>query len=203
MDIDLGLRIISITVTFFTGAAIAVFAWLTYRHTQKVTELRFAPVLEINPIGPPDTGSFSEEKHTYHGVKWEISLINPGDIPILARDISVYLQVSPTEYYMEGVWTGIGKLCDLVDEEGNVLSERAIGVNGHNQRRITVYVCREDKRRREEHKLFRPGDKAALSIEAHQTRGLGKGSGWAIVERSEIFEMPERLEKEIHIVRPY
>ena len=201
MDIDLVLRVILIAVTFFTGAAIAAFAWLTYRHTQKVTELRFAPVLEINSLGPPEIGRFPMGKYHYDGVKWEVSLMNPGDVPILAKNISVYLQISPTEDSMKGVWTGIGKLCDLVDEKGNVLGERAIGVNGHNQQRITVYLCREDKRRKEEHKLFKPGDKAALSIEVYQGRGLGKGAGWVVVERSEIFEIPAKLAREVPVPR--
>jgi len=158
-------------------------------------------VLEIIPVGPPQIGSFSSGEYIYHGVKWEISLINPGDVPILARYISVFLQVSPIEDSMEGVWTGIGKLCDLVDDESRILSERAIGVNRHAQHRITVYMCREDRKRKEEDKLFRPGDKAVLSIEAHQTRSLGKGSGWVVLERSEIFEMPKRFKREIPVIK--
>lgn len=197
------LEIASLVVTFFTGAALASFAWLTYRHTRKVTELRFAPVLEINSVGPPQTGSFAEGKCTYHGVKWDIYLTNPGEVPILARDINVELQVSPTDDTMEGTWTGIGKFCELVDEEGNVLSDRTIRVNGRSQRKITVYLCQEDKKERKEHKLFRPGDKAALSIGVFQTRGLRKGSGWVTVERSEYFEIPDKFGKEIHVPRIY
>ena len=197
------LEIASLVVTFFAAAALTSFAWLTYRHTKKVTELRFSPVLEISSVSPPKTGSFAEGKCTYHGVKWDIYLTNSGEVPILARDISVDLQVSPTDDTMEGIWTRIGKFCELVDEEGNVLSDRTIGVNGRSQRKITVYLCQGDKRGRKDHKLFRPGDKAFLSIGVFQTRGLSKESGWLIVERSESFEIPDKFGKEIPVPTIY
>ena len=41
------LEIAWVAVTFFTGAALAAFAYLTYRHTKKITEIQLSPILDI------------------------------------------------------------------------------------------------------------------------------------------------------------
>ena len=94
----------------------------------------------------------------------------------------------------EEVWTSIGKLCDLLDEEGNILIDRAIGVNGNSHRKITVFVCREDTMR-EEHRLFKAGDMTMMQIELLQKGKGSRPTGW-LIERSDRFQLPEKFGKE-------
>lgn len=136
MDATLSLDIATLAAILLTGAALAIFALLTYRLSKQVMQLRYSPVLEICPVGSPKAGSFDEKKLRYYGVKWEIYLMNPGDVPIWAEDIGVFLKVTPSRDSREDVLTGVGKLCELLDEEGNELADRAMWVNGHSQRRM-------------------------------------------------------------------
>lgn len=189
------LEITTLVVTSLTGAALAAFAWLTYKLSKSITRRRYTPILEVYPIGPPETGSFEQNGVKYHGVKWQVSLVNSGEIPILVDNISITMQVTQRYGSEEEVWTGIGKLCDLLDEESSILIDRAIGINGNSHRKITVFVCREDKVK-EEHKLFKAGDTTMIQIELLQ-RGKGsRPTGW-LIERSDRFKLPEKFGKEI------
>jgi len=69
MDAALFLDIATLVVTFLTGAALAVFAWLTYRLSRSITQLRYSPVLEVYPIGSPETGSFEQGGVRFYGVR--------------------------------------------------------------------------------------------------------------------------------------
>lgn len=195
MGITLSLNIALLLVTLFTGAALAVFAWLTYRLSKRVTERRYSPVLELYPIGPPKTGSFEHQGFRYDGVKWEVSLVNPGDVPIWVDNISISMQVTQRYSSEEEVWAGIGGLCELLDDQGNILVDRAIGVNGNSQRKITVLVCHEDKMP-EQHKLFKAGDTTMIQIGLLQRGVRGRPTGW-LIERSDKFRLPEKFGKEI------
>ena len=194
MDATLSLDIATLVVTAFTGVALAVFAWWTYRLSKNITQRRYSPVLELYSIGSPEAGSFEQSGTRYHGVKWQISLVNPGDVPIWVDNIDLSMQVTQRYDSEEEVWTGVGGLCDLLDDQGNILVDRAIGVNGNSQRKITVFLCHEDKRP-EQHKLFKPGDVTTMRIELLQ-RGRGdRPTGW-LMERSDKFRLPEKFSKE-------
>ncbi len=189
-----GLEIATLVVTSLTGAALAAFAWLTYKLSKSITRSRYSPVLEVYPVGPPETGSFKQDDIKYQGVKWQVSLVNSGDVPIWIDSISIAMQVTHRYGSEEETWTGIGKLCDLLDEEGNMLTDRAIGVNGNSHRRVNIFVCRDDTTK-EEHKLFKAGDTTMIQIELLQ-RGKGsRPTGW-LIERSDRFQLPEKFGKE-------
>lgn len=189
------LEIATLVVTSLTGAALAAFAWLTYKLSRSITRRRYSPVLEVYPIGPPETGSFEQNGIKYHGVKWQVSLVNSGEVPILINSISITMQVTKQNGSEEETWTGIGRLCDLLDEDGNMLIDRAIVVNGNSHRRISVFVCHEDTMK-EEHKLFKTGDITMMQIELLQTGKGGRPTGW-LIERSDRFRLPEKFGKEI------
>ena len=194
----LPLQIALLIATVLTGAALALFAWLTYKHSKQLTELRYSPVLQVYPVGPPRTGSFLESDCEYHGVKWEIRMINPGEVPIWAKYISIFIQVPSTLKPNEGIWSGITKLCELRDEVGNILDERALGINGCSQCKLVVYLCKEEIRK-EQHKFIKAGESARMSVEFFQERGLRKGSGWVVLERSEPFVLPDKYDKGIRL----
>jgi hypothetical protein len=194
MNTASGFEIATLIVTFLTGTAVAVFAWLTYRLSRSITRRRYSPVLEVYPIGSPETGSFEQSGVKYQGIKWQISLVNSGEAPIWIDNIGITMQVTQRHSSEEEVWTGIGKLCDLLDEEGNILIDRAIGVNGNSHRKITVFVCRGDIMR-EEHRLFKPGDITMMQIELLQRGKSSRPTGW-LIERSDRFELPQNYGKE-------
>lgn len=194
MDMGSSLNVVTLAVTFFTGVALAVFAWFTYRLSKRVTERRYSPVLEVYPIGSPETGSFEQEGYRYHGVKWQVCLVNSGDVPIWVDNIDISMQVTRFYESEEGTWTSVAKLCELIDEEGNILTDRAIGVNGNSQRKITVFMCHEDKMP-EQHKLFKAGDTTMMQIELLQRGKGGRPTGW-LIERSDRFRLPEKFSKE-------
>jgi len=86
------------------------------------------------------------------------------------------------------VWAGIGKLCELYDEEGNTLADRAIGVSGNSHREITVFICHEDVTL-EQHRLFKAGDATQMQFELLQRGKHGRPEGW-LIERSDSFRVP-------------
>ena len=194
MDATLSVNIATLVVALFTGVALAVFAGFTYKLSKRVTERRYSPVLEVYPIGSPETGSFEQGRFRYHGVKWQISLVNSGDVPIWVDNINISMQVTQRYGSEEEVWTGIGRLCELVDEKGSILDDRAISVNGNNQCRITVFMCHEDKTP-EQHKLFRAGDTTMMQIGLLQRGKGGRPTGW-LIEPSDRFRLPEKFGKE-------
>lgn len=185
--------IATLIVTFLMGAALAVFAWLTYRLSRSITQRRYSPIIELYPVGPPETGSFEQNGVSFHGVKWQLCLINSGDVPIWVDNIGISIQVTRLHESEEGVWTGIGKLCEFYDEEGNILADRAIGVNGNSQRKITVFMCHEDVTP-ERHRLFKAGDATQMQFELLQRGTRGRPMGW-LIERSDRFRVPEKFGK--------
>lgn len=189
-----GLEIATLVVTSLTGAALAAFAWLTYKLSKSITRSRYSPVLEVYPVGPPETGSFEQDGIKYQGVKWQVSLVNSGEVPIWIDSISITMQVTQRYGSEEETWTGIGRLCDLLDEEGNMLTDRAIRVNGNSHRRVTIFVCRDDTTK-EEHKLFKTGDTTMIQIELLQRGKDSRPTGW-LIERSDRFQLPEKFGKE-------
>jgi len=194
MDTALSLDIATLVVTFLTGAALAVFALLTYRLSRRITQRRYSPIIEVYPVGSPEIGSFEQNGVRFHGVKWQLCLINSGDVPIWVDNISISIQVTQLYESEEGVWTGIGKLCELYDEEGTTLADRAIGVKGNSQRKITVFMCHEEKRP-EQHRLFKAGDTTQMQFEILQRGTHGRPTGW-LIERSDRFRVPEKFSKE-------
>lgn len=194
MDIALSLGIATLGVTFLTGAALAVFAWFTYRLSKSITQRRYSPILEVYPVGSPETGSFEQDGVRFHGVKWQLCLVNSGDVPIWADNISISIQVSRLYESDEGVWAGIGKLCELYDEKGNALADRAIGVNGNSQLKITAFMCHEEVRP-EQHRLFKAGDVTQMQVELLQRGMHGRPTGW-LITKSDRFCVPEKFGKE-------
>lgn len=194
MDAALYLDIATLVVTFLAGAALAVFAWLTYRLSKSITQRRYSPVLEVYPIGSPETGSFEQSGVRFYGVRWRLSLVNSGDVPIWVDNISILVKVTRPYESEEGAWAGIGKLCELYDEEGNTLAGRAIGVNGNSHREITVFICHEDVTP-EQHRLFKAGDTTQMQFEILQRGTHGRPTGW-LIERSDRFRVPEKFSKE-------
>lgn len=194
MDRALSLDIATLVVTCLAGAALAVFAWLTYRLSRSITQRRYLPVLEVYSVGSPETGSFEQNGVKFHGVKWRLCLINSGDVPIWVDNITVSIQATRLYEPEEGVWTGIGRLCELYDEKGNTLADRAIGINGNSQRIITVFMCHEDVTP-EQHRLFKAGDTTQMQFELLQRGMHGRPTGW-LIQRSDRFRVPERFGKE-------
>lgn len=210
MDITSSLGIVQTAAIFITGGAIAYFAYITYRMSKQVTNLRYSPILEICPSGSPKVGAFYEKKTIdheietqiiYQGVKWEIYLMNPGDVPVFAEYIDVFIKYRLPNGSHEEVTTSIGKLCDLLDETGNPLSDRAIWVNGHSQRRITILMCRDDNKP-VLHRSFKPGDMIKLSLEFYQRRGLGRQPGRR-EKTSDLFQLPDKFGVEMPMPRIY
>lgn len=189
MHSALFLNIATLSVTLITGVALAFFAALTYKLSRSVTRQRFSPVLEVYPEDSPETGSFEKNSVRFYGVRWRLSLVNSGDVPIWVDNISVFVEVAKPCESEEGAWVGIGKLCELYDEDGSTLESRAIAVNGNNHRKITVSICREDVAER---RLLKAGDTTRMRVEFLQ-RGKGvKPEGW-LIERSESFQVPEKF----------
>jgi hypothetical protein len=193
MDTALSLRIATLGVTFLTGAALAVFAWLTYRLSKSITQRRYSPILEVYPIGSPETGSFEQNGLRFHGVRWRLSLVNSGDVPIWTDNINISIQVTRLYEAEESVWAGIGKLCEIYDDEGNLLAERAVGVNGNSHRIITVFLCHEDAVP-EQHKLFKAGDTTQMQFELLQRGMPTRPTGW-LIQRSDRFRVPDTFSK--------
>ncbi len=200
MDTNASLGIAQTAATLITGGAIAYFAYITYHMSKQVTDLRYSPVLEICLSSSPKVGTFYEKRlkdHEvmtqikYQGVRWEIYLMNPGDIPVFAEDIDVFIKYRPSTSLQEEVLTSIGKLCDLLDETGNTLIDRAIWVNGHSQRKVTVLMCR-DNNKPIPYGTFKQGDVVKMSLEFYQRRGLGRQPGRR-EKTSEPFQLPDKF----------
>jgi hypothetical protein len=194
MDTALSLGVATLVVTFSTGVALAVFAWLTHRLSKSITQRRYSPILEVYPIGSPETGSFEQNGLRFHGVKWRLSLINSGDVPIWADSINISIQVTRLYEPERNVWAGIGKLCELYDDKGNLLADRAVGINGNSHCIITVFLCHEDAIP-EQHKLFKTGDTTQMQFELLQRGIPTRPIGW-LMQRSDRFRVPERFGKE-------
>ncbi len=194
MGMAISLDIATLAVTFLTGVALAAFAWLTYRLSKSITQRRYSPVLEVYPIGSPETGSFDHKGFIFHGVRWQLSIVNSGDVPIWVDNISISMLVTRPYKSEEDTWAGIGKLCELYDEKGDILADRALAVNGNSQRKIIILMCHEDKAP-EKHKMFKAGDATVMQIELLQRGMRGRPTGW-LIERSDRFELPEKFSKE-------
>jgi hypothetical protein len=210
MDINASLGIAQTAATFITGGAIAYFAYITYHMSKQVTDLRYSPILEICPSGSPKAGTFYEKRIKdrevetqiiYQGVKWEIYLMNPGDVPVFAEDIDVFIKYRPSSSSHEEVLTSIGKLCDLLDETGNILIDRAIWVNGHSQRKITILMCRDDNKPMS-YGFFKQGDTVRMSLGFYQKRGLGRQPGRR-EKMSDLFQLPDKFSVEITMPQIY
>jgi len=145
-------------------------------------------VLELHSVRGPEVGTFDEGDSTYDGVRWEIGLTNPGDVPVWAQSMSIEIKLASPE----GNWAGIGKFCELLDESGNLL-DRTIGVEGKSQRKVVVLLCQEDKRK-DEHKRIRRGDRVIMAMNLYQQRRWGKGAGLGQVLSGE-FQFPSKFGK--------
>jgi len=194
MDNTFYLTIATLAVTFFTGTALAIFAWLTYKLSKNISQKRFSPVLDLYPINPVEVGSFDQGGIRYHGVKWQICLSNSGDIPIWVDNINISMYVTRLYESTGDTLTGVGKLCDILDDAGMILEKRALGVAGNTQCTITVFMCHADKRE-EQHKLVQTGDSTLMQIEFLQRGGQGRPSGW-LMAKSDKFQLPEKFGKE-------
>jgi len=210
MNINSSLGIVQIAATLITGGAIAYFAYITYQMSKQVTDLRYSPILEICQSGSPKVGTFYEKRIEdrevetqiiYQGVKWELYLMNPGDVPVFAEDIDVFIKYRPSSSSHEEVLTSIGKLCDLIDETGTNLIDRAIWVNGHSQRKLTVLMCRDDNKPMS-YGSFKQGDMVRMSLEFYQRRGLGRQPGRR-EKTSDPFQLPDKFGVEIPMPQIY
>ncbi len=114
MNTTSAMEIATLVVTSLTGVALAVFALLTYRLSKSITKRRYSPVLEVYSINSPETGMFEQNGIKYHGVKWQISLVNSGEVPIWIDRISISMQMTQRYGSEEETWTGIERLCDLL-----------------------------------------------------------------------------------------
>jgi hypothetical protein len=192
--------IATLAVTALTGTALAVFAYLTYKLNKNITQLRYSPILEVYPIGSPETGSFDYGDFRYRGVMWQVNLINSGNVPLWVDNINISMLVTRPHKPEEDTWTGIGKLCELYDEKGSILGGRALGINGNSQHKITILMCYED-RTPEEHRMFKAGDTTVMRIELLQRGVRGKPTGW-LIERSYRFQLPKEFGKEpiVHVI---
>lgn len=201
MDSASLLGIAQTVAIFVTGGALAYFAYLTYQMSKQVTNLRYSPILEICPSGLPKVGTFDVkittnhiERITYQGVKWEIYLMNPGDVPVFAEDIEVFIRYRPSDGSRDEVLMSISKLCDLLDETGNMIDDRSVWVAGHDQYKVTVLMCRKQKIAIPD-LYYKPGDTVKMSLEFYQKRGLNRQPG-RIEKTSEAFQLPDRFEVE-------
>lgn len=210
MDVTLSLGIAQVVAIFATGGALAYFAYVMYRMSKQVTELRYSPILEICPSGAPKVGTFYEKKTTYqdveqqviyHGVKWEIYLMNPGDVPVFAEDIDVFIKYLSSHGSLEEVLTSVGKLCELLDETGNAINDRAMWVDGHSQRKVMVFMCHDDNTPIN-YRPYKPGDMVRMSLEFYQRRGLGRQPGRR-EKTSDRFQLPDKFGVEIPMPQIY
>jgi len=210
MDVISSLGIAQVVAIVATGGALAYFAYVTHRMSQQVTELRYSPILEICPSGAPKVGPFYEKQTThqgvecqatYHGVKWEIYLMNPGDVPVFAEDIDVFIKYLSSHGAREEILTSVGKLCELLDEAGNAIEDRAMWVNGHSQRKVTVLMCHDDDTPIT-YRSFKPGDMVRMSLEFYQRRGLGRQPGRR-EKTSDWFQLPDKFGVEIPMPQIY
>lgn len=188
------LDIATLAVTVLTGTALAVFAFLTYKLNESITRLRYSPLLEVYPIDSPETGSFDYKDFRYYGVRWQVNLVNSGDAPILVDNIGILMMETRPSKPEEEIWRSIDKLCELYDEEGNILSGRALGINGGSQRKITILMCHKD-RILEEYQMLKTGDRTVLRVELLQRGIRGRPTGW-LTGRSNRFQLPKEFSKE-------
>ncbi|MFP4641501.1 MAG: hypothetical protein ACLFPU_04905 [Dehalococcoidia bacterium] len=192
LDLVSSLDIASLVVTFLTGAALAVFAWRSYSLSRSIAQGRYSPVLELYPAGPPETGSFQQNVSKFQGVRWQLSLVNSGDVPIWCDNLTISIQITLLpEASEQEVWADISKFCEFYDEEGNPLTERAIGVDGYSHRKVTVYICREGQ---ELHRLVGVGHPTQMQFELHQRGKHGRPEVW-VREKSGSFRLPEKFDK--------
>lgn len=194
MNVNSYLQVATLAITFLTGVAVAVFAGLTYRLSSNISRRRYSPIVEIYSVGAPEVGSFEHSGLRFEGVKWRLSIINSGDVLVLVDSMSISILTKRLGDSEQHVWTGISKLCELYEEDGNIPTERAIEVNGNRQRRITVFWCR-DSEVPAQHRLFMPGDSTQMQFEALQRGMPPKPEGW-LLERSESFRVPDKFGKE-------
>lgn len=182
--------------TLAAGLALAIFAWLTYSLSRKMVELQHAPVLQLYSVGNPETGKFLEgQSWVYEGVKWKFYLLNPGDAPIWVDHIGV--EIAPTSGRLS--WTSVDRFCDLLDEQGHVLS-REIIVEGHGHCAIIV-ILHDEKTSEHLRRVFGEPKQFIMAGMLYQHRQLGgrDKSGWLRVV-SERFELPSKFGKAIEIL---
>jgi hypothetical protein len=182
--------------TLATGLALAVFAWLTYGLSRKMVELQYAPVLQLYSLGNPKTGKFFEgQSQVYEGVRWKFYLLNPGEAPIWVDHIGI--EIAPTSGQL--IWTSVSGFCDLLDEQGNIISPEVI-VEGHSHRAVTVLLHHKETRKHLQ-RVFGERKQFILAGMLYQHRQLGgrDKSGWLRVV-SGPFELPSKFGKAIEIL---
>lgn len=176
--------------TWMTGLALAIFAYLTYKLSRQMTEFRYNPVLEIHPLDDrPKTGEVKRVSSVeYYGVKWEVCLINPGEVPVWVERIEIMLTPTSRES-----WSTIDSFCELFDKEGHPVHPR-IAIPARDRFTITILVC--DEKTKEYLKWQSPGESEfEMKVILFQERRLGKSPGWVDSRISGKFSLPEKFGK--------
>ena len=102
---------------WFTGIAMAVFAYLTWRVSHRQQKWQFYPELKGNAAYRcPTVGydCYERDNLRYHGIRWEVEITNPGVVQVVVWDTSFSIESDETGGSVD-VWPGMND-CEVFDE---------------------------------------------------------------------------------------
>jgi hypothetical protein len=180
--------------TSATGVALAVFAWLTFRLSNRMVEYQYAPPMQLYSVSEPEVGEVTAGATQYQGLTWRICLLNVGLGPIWVENIDI--DVSPA--LGRPVWTSSGRLCIFLDKSSNEINPRKpIIIDGHGDISIII-VLYDEKTKEHLQRIFGVQEKFIMRISVYQRRQLGRHdkSGWLQLVSRE-FMLPEKFRQNL------
>lgn len=126
--------------TWFTGIALATFAGLTWKVSNKQQKIELYPDLECRmSYQYPKCGQmvFEGKAKYYHGIKWEVEATNPGAVPVEVRKFEFGIENTGT--LKKTVITGLpGHM--IFDAEQNPISERGFFIRPKDVKRFILVI---------------------------------------------------------------
>lgn len=116
---------LSFIATLITGLALAIFAWLTYGLSKKITIYQFTPQIQLYSVSHPESGEIVvSDGCKYEGITWSINLFNVGEIPSVISDIEILMMPVSSRPFSFAVT----RFCVLFDENDNMVDPKRITI---------------------------------------------------------------------------
>ena len=169
--------------TIFTGIALVVVTVSQFMLSRKLAEFRYSPMLGLYPLTHPQKGKIRVEKAEYKGVKWRICAINPGEVPIWVRAVSVRLKHERLEKPRQGPFV-FTHFCKIVDAKSREYRKGFL-VRPHDEKTIEVFLCPISNGEKA-HRKIKVGQRGLLRVALGQEGRLGKPYKSGFVISSEL-----------------
>lgn len=193
--IEINAAALSFMASLFTGIALAIFAYRTFRLSSSLAEQEI-PWIQISSLSNPIEGIVESGLTKYTGLIWELSILNIGAIPAWVEQLMLDLSNVKT-----GVWYSINVHAMFIgcasQTKAEIDTRKPIIIDPHEDLTITIIV--HDSKLIEELNLMFGGREGEfmLKLMAHQKRQLGgrDKSGWIDIY-SQRFSLPDNFKSE-------